>query len=98
MPENDQILMAVLLPITYTIVDLLKPIPFVPGWLLPSIAAVTGAALGVTWGMATGKQGPDLMVYGAVGFGFGSGATGVNQIKRQGEIRRDEGPENQGGK
>lgn len=90
MENNDELLMAVILPVTYVMVDLLKPMPFIPDWLLPTIAAVIGSMLGILWGLANGADNAGLMVYGAIGFGFGSGATGVNQLKRQAEKKRKE--------
>lgn len=87
--DQSDALMGAILPTTYVIVDLIKPIPFIPEWALPILAAITGTILGVGWAATQGyTTSAELMTYGALGFSFGSGATGVNQIRRQSEKRR----------
>ena len=86
--ETETALMTIILPVTYIICDLLKPVPKVPNWALPMIAAATGAALGVAWAYGVGHTATEaLMIHGVVGFSFGAGATGMNQVKRQSEER-----------
>lgn len=89
--ETETALMTIILPVTYLVVDLCKPIPRVPDWALPIIAAVVGTVLGLLWAWTQGNTtGENLLLYGIVGFSFGAGATGINQVKRQAEERRTE--------
>lgn len=89
--ETETALMVIILPVTYVIVDLIRPIPRVPDWSLPIIAAVVGTLLGILWAWGQGYTSTEeLMIHGVVGFSFGAGSTGANQIKRQAESRQPE--------
>ena len=87
--ETETALMTIILPVTYVLVDLIRPIPRIPDWSLPIIAALLGTLLGVLWAWGLGESNAEsLMTYGVVGFSFGAGATGANQVKRQAEERQ----------
>ena len=82
--ERDDAFMLTILPVTYLIVDLLRPVPGVWSWMLPIAAAITGMILGVLWAIAQDNTSSEqIMIHAAVGFGFGAGATGANQIPNQ---------------
>lgn len=89
--ETETALMAIILPVTYVLVDLIRPIPHVPDWMLPIIAACIGSVLGICWAWGQGEVSTEsLMVHGVVGFSFGAGATGANQIKAQAQSRQED--------
>lgn len=80
---EDAVLMTVILPVIYVMLDVLKPTG-IPSKYLPLTAVGLGFVLGLVWAVASGVHDAALLMqYAAIGLSFGAGAVGVNQFHKQ---------------